>query len=176
MNDRQKPFTSSSRTFIIGTVMSRLLKSTFLAVLLLFVSVPATAQPKPETVLSPPNWILGEWANMGGSEPNKVERIAFSEHEIELVQSLAGEAVKFSRKFRKYQIQESSTRDTYRIVISNSKEEYVYDFKLCSRDTCNLTADEALSYSVTKNKKKLWDHSTSFNKVLVKRSRGTASE
>lgn len=156
--------------------MSRLPRFTFLAVLFLFVSVAATAQPKPENVLTPPNWILGDWANMGGSEPNKIERIAFSEHEIELVQDLADTPLKFSRKYRKYQIQESSTGDTYRIVISNSKEEYVYDFKLCSRETCNLTADEALSYSVTKNKKKLWDHSTSFNKVLIKRSRGTASE
>lgn len=154
--------------------MSCLLKSTFLAVLFLFVSVPATAQTKPETVLNPPNWILGEWANMGGAEPNKIERIAFFEDEIELVQSLADAPVKFSRKFKKYQIEESSSGDTYRIVISNSKEEYVYDFKLCSRDTCNITADAALSYSVTKNKKKLWDHSTSFHKLLVKRSGGTS--
>ena len=157
--------------------MSRLLlKSTFLAVFLLFVSFPAAAQPKPEVVLNPPSWILGEWVNMGGSEPNKIERISFAEHEIELVQNLADTPLKFSRKFKKYEIQESSTGDTYRIVISNSKEEYVYDFKLCSRETCNLTSDEALSYSVTKNKKKLWDHSTSFNKVLIKRSRGTAAE
>ena len=157
--------------------MSRLLlKSIFLSVLFVFVSVSATAQPKPENVLNPPSWILGEWANMGGSEPNKVERIAFSEHEIEVVQSLAADPIKFSRKFKKYQIQESSTGDTYRVVISNSKEEYVYDFKLCSRDTCNLTVDAALSYSVTKNKKKLWDHSTSFNKVLIKRTGGSASE
>lgn len=157
--------------------MSRLLlKSTFLAVLFLFVCIPATAQPKPETVINPPNWILGEWANMGGSDPNKIERIAFAEHEIELVQSLGDAPVKFSRKFKKHQIQESSSGDTYRIVISNSKDEYVYDFKLCSRDTCNLTVDAALSYSVTKNKKKIWDHSTSFNKVLIKRSGSTASE
>jgi hypothetical protein len=157
--------------------MSRLLlRSTFLVVLFLFLSVPATAQPKANSVITPPNWILGEWANMGGTEPNKIERIAFSEHEIELVQSLADAPVKFSRKFKKHQIQESSSAETYRIVISNSKEEYVYDFKLCSRDTCNLTVDAALSYSVTKNKKQLWDHSKSFNKVLVKRSGGTASE
>ena len=157
--------------------MSRsLLKSTFLAVLFVFVSVPTTAQPKPENLFNPPSWILGEWANMGGSEPNKVERIAFSEHEIELVQSLGDKPLKFSSKFKNHQIKESSTADTYRIVITKSKEEYVYDFKLCARDTCKLTVEAALSYSVTKNTKKLWDHSTSFNKVLVKRSGGTASE
>jgi hypothetical protein len=157
--------------------MSRLLlKPIFLAILFVFVSVPATAQPKPENLFNPPTWILGEWANMGGSEPNKIERIGFSEREIELVQSLGDAPLKFSSKFKKYQVQESSTADTYRIVISKSKEEYVYDFKLCSRDTCNLTVDAALSYSVTKNKKKLWDHSKSFNKVLIKRSGSTASE
>ena len=157
--------------------MSRsLLKSTFLAVLFVIVSVPTTAQPKPENSFNPPSWILGEWANMGGSEPNKVERIAFSEHEIELVQSLGDKPLKFSSKFKNHQIKETSTADTYRIVITKSKEEFVYDFKLCSRDTCNLTVEAALSYSVTKNTKKLWDHSTSFNKVLVKRSGGTASE
>lgn len=157
--------------------MSRsLLKSTFLAVLFVFVSVPTTAQPKPENLLNPPSWIFGEWANMGGSEPNKIERIAFSEHEIELVQRLGDTPLKFSSKFKNYQIKESSTADTYRVVISKSKEEYVYDFKLCSRDTCNLTVEAALSYLVTKNTKKLWDHSTSFNKVLVKRSGGTSSE
>ena len=152
------------------------LKSTFLAVLFVFVSVPTTAQPKPENLFNPPSWILGEWANMGGSEPNKIERIAFSEHEIELVQSLGDTPTKFSSKYKNHQIKESSTADTYRIVISKSKEEYIYDFKLCSRDTCNLTVEAALSYSVTKGTKKLWDHSTSFNKVLVKRSGGTASE
>jgi hypothetical protein len=158
-------------------MMSRLLiKSIVLAILFVFVSLPTTAQPKPEHLFNPPNWILGEWANMGGSEPNKIERIAFSEHEIELVQSLGDAPLKFSSKFKKHQIQESSTGDAYRIVILKSKEEYVYDFKLCSRDTCNLTVDAALSYSVTKNTKKLWDHSTSFNRVLVKRSGGTASE
>jgi len=152
------------------------LKSIFLAVFFVFVSVLATAQPKPENSFNPPGWILGEWANMGGSESNKIERIAFSEREIELVQRLGDTPTKFSSKFKKYQIQESSTGDTYRIVMSKSNEEYVYDFKLCTRHTCNLTVDAALSYSVTKNKKKLWDHSTSFNKVLVKRSGGTASE
>lgn len=150
--------------------MNRLvLKSIFLAVLFVFVSVPATAQPKPEDLLNPPNWILGEWANLSGPEPNKIERIAFSEHEIELVQSLAGVPIKFSNKFKKYKVEETPGAETYRLVISNSKEELIWEFTFCPQDKCNLMTGDALSYSFTKNKKKLWDHSTSLTKVLIRR-------
>ena len=51
--------------------------------------VAAELGQKPENLLNPPNWIWGEWSNLSGSEPNKIERIVFSENEIELVQSLA---------------------------------------------------------------------------------------
>ena len=151
-------------------------KTIFLFFVVLIASVAAPAQTKPENLFNPPSWILGEWANLSGPEPNKIERIAFSEHEIELVQSLADAAVKFSRKFRKYQVVETPGDETYRVVVSNSKEEWIWEFKLCPQDKCNLMTGDALSYSFTRNKKKLWDHSTSLNKVLIRRSRVSGLE
>ena len=147
-------------------------KTVFLLSIISIAGVAASAQTKPENLFNPPNWILGEWANHSGPEPNKIERISFSEHEIELVQSLADAGVKFSRKFKKYRVEETPGGETYRIVISNSKEESIWEFTLCPQDKCNLMTGEALSYSITKNKKKVWDHSTSLSKVLIRRSRG----
>ncbi len=152
---------------------SALRKMIFLAFALCFAGLQANAQPKSE-VFNPPSWIHGEWSNLGGSEPNKIERIVFSEHEIELVQDLADSPTKFTRKFKKYQVTETPGGDTYRLVLSNSKEELIYEFTLCSREKCNLATGEALSYFVMKNKKKLWDHSNSFNKVLIKRTGGAS--
>lgn len=145
--------------------------SIFAVVVLLAGGVRGAAQPKPENLFNPPEWILGEWSNLSGSEPNKIERIVFSEHEIELVQSLADPPTKFSRKFKKYQIQETPGAHSYRLVISNAKEELIWEFKFCPPDKCNLMTGDALSYFAMKDKKKLWDHSISLNKVLIRRAR-----
>lgn len=147
-------------------------KTIFLLSIISIAGVAASAQTKPENLFNPPNWILGEWTNLSGPDPNKIERISFSEHEIELVQSLADKGEKFSRKFKKYRVEETPGGETYRIVVSNSKEEAIWEFTLCPQDKCNLMTGEALSYSVTRNKKKVWDHSTSLNKVLIRRRRG----
>lgn len=152
-------------------------KSIFLILVLLCAGLSAAAQSKAENQFNPPDWIRGEWANLsGGPEPNKIERIVFTEDEIELVQSLADTPVKFSRKFKKYQVQETPAAETYRVVVSNSKEELIWEFTLCPADKCNLMTGDALSYSFTKNKKKLWDHSNSLNKVLIRRTRGASLE
>jgi hypothetical protein len=100
-------------------------KTIFLLTVISIAAVAAPAQTKPENLFTPPNWILGEWANLSGPEPNKIERISFSEHEIELVQSLADAATKFSRKFKKYQVVETPGEETYRVLVSNSKEELI---------------------------------------------------
>ena len=156
-------------------IMKSLLhKSILLLAVGVLTGVAASAQPKPENQFSPPQWILGEWVNQSGSDPNKIERITFSEHEIDLVQSLADAGIKFTRKFQKYQVQEKSEGDIYRVVVSNSKEELIWEFKFCPPEQCNLLTGDALSYSFTKNKKKLWDHSNSFNKVLVRRVRNAS--
>ena len=146
-------------------------KTIFLLSVVSIAVVAAPAQTKPENLLKPPNWIMGEWANLSGPEPNKIERIVFSEHEIELVQNLADVPLKFSRKFKKYQVEETPGDETYRIVVSNSKEEWIWEFTFCPQDKCNLMTGDALSYSFTKNKKKLWDHSNSLAKVLIRRNR-----
>lgn len=152
--------------------MQGLLAKSICAVLLLLIgSVAIAAQPKPDNQFNPPEWILGEWANLSRSESNKIERIVFSEHEIELVESLADKPTKFSRKFKKYQVQETPGRDTYKLVVSNSKEELIWEFRFCPADKCNLMTGDALSYFVMKDKKKLWDHSTSLTKVLIRRVR-----
>jgi hypothetical protein len=149
-------------------------KTIFILAFISVVGAAASAQTKPENLFNPPNWILGEWANLSGPEPNKIERIVFTEHEIELVQSLADTPVKFSRKFKKYQVQETPGTETYRVVVSNPKEELIWEFTFCPQDKCNLMTGDALSYSFTRNKKKLWDHSNSLNKVLIRRTRGAS--
>lgn len=146
-------------------------KSIFLLSVILIAGVAASAQSKPENLFSPPSWILGEWRNLSGTELNKIERITFSEHEIELVQSAGNVPVQFSRKFKKYEVEETPGGETYRIVVSNKKEELVWEFTLCPPDKCNLlSGGDALSYFVMKNKKKLWDHSSSLTKVLIRRA------
>ncbi len=147
-------------------------KTIFLLSFISIAGVAGSAQTKPENLFTPPSWILGEWANLSGPEPNKIERIAFSEHEIELVQGMAEAGVKFSGKFKKYKVEETPGGETYRIVVSNSKEEWIWEFTFCPQDKCNLMTGDALSYSFTKNKKKLWDHSNSLTKVLIRRTRG----
>lgn len=147
-------------------------KALFLLVVISIAGVAGSAQTKPENLFNPPSWILGEWANLSGPEPNKIERIAFSEHEIELVQGMAEAGVKFSGKFKKHNVVETPGAETYRIVVSNSKDELIWEFTFCPQDKCNLMTGDALSYSFTKNKKKLWDHSNLLNKVLIRRTRG----
>jgi hypothetical protein len=150
---------------------SLLRKSIFLVGVFQFACVVAAAQTTPKNLVNPPNWIWGEWANLSVSEPNKIEWITFSEDEIELVQKLGDTPAKFSRKFRKHQIKETAEGQTYRIVVSNSKEEMVWEFTMCPRDKCSLVTEDALSYSYHLNKKKLWDHSGSMQKILVRRAR-----
>lgn len=149
-------------------------RSIFVLSVMLVASAAATAQPRPENSFNPPNWIWGEWSNLSTSEPNKIERIVFSENEIELVQNLADPGITFTRKFKKYEIQETAGDNTYRLVVSNSKEELIWEFKFCPPDQCNLMTGDALTYHVMKNKKKLWDHSNSFNKILIRRTRPSA--
>ena len=145
-------------------------KSIFLLSVISIAGVTASAQSKSENLFNPPSWILGEWANLSGSELNEIERIAFSEDEIEMVLSQGDTPLKFSRKFKKYKVEETPGVETYRIVVSNSKEELIWEFRLCPPDKCNLLTGDAMSYFVMKNKKKLWDHSSSLSKVLIRRA------
>jgi hypothetical protein len=149
-----------------------ILKSMVVCAVVLFAGFTiGRAQSKPENLFNPPSWILGEWANLGQTNADNIERLVFSANEIELKQGLADMLIQFSRKFKKYTVKETfEDPETYRIIISKDKEEYVYEFKLCPREQCYITSGDALTYSISKNKKNLRMHSTSMQDVLIRRN------
>lgn len=126
------------------------------------------AQSNQANLFNPPKWIFGEWVNRASTKADNIERIFFSAHEIEVVQALADSATPLSRKYKKYQVKESSDSDLYRVTISKDKDELIYEFKLCPKDQCLITTGDALSYSITKNKKVVREHSTEMNNVLIR--------
>jgi hypothetical protein len=126
------------------------------------------AQSNPENQFNPPKWIFGEWINRASTKAENIERIVFSKSEIEIVQALADIGTPFSRKYRKYQVNETAEGEVYRVTISKGKDELIYEFKLCPRDQCFITTGDALSYSITKNKKVVREHSTELNNVLIR--------
>lgn len=138
------------------------------AAILLVSAIPARGQSKPENLFTPPNWIWGEWSSMVGADADNIERIVFSSNEIELTQGLADTLDRLSRKFKKYQVKETVEPEMYRVVISKDKDEIIYEFKLCPKEECSLNRSDALTYSI-KNKKTIRTHSTSIDKVLIRR-------
>src|SRR5262249_42379560 len=119
-------------------------------------------------LFNPPKWILGEWVNRASTKAENLERINFSTNEIEIVQALADIATPLSRKYKKYQVKEVSDGEMYRVTISNDKDELIYEFKLCKEDQCYITTGDTLSYSITKNKKVVREHSSEMKNVLVR--------
>jgi hypothetical protein len=126
------------------------------------------AQSNPANQFNPPKWIFGEWANRASTKPENIERVIFSANEIEIVQALADTPTPLSRKYKKYQVNETAEGDVYRVTISKDKEELIYEFKWCPKEQCYITTGDALSYSITKNKKVLHEHSTQMNNVLIR--------
>ena len=138
------------------------------AVMLLATLNSPQAQSNSGNLFNPPKWIFGEWVNRASSKAENIERIYFSANEIEIVQALANSATPLSRKYKKYKVNETSDGDVYRVTISKDKDELVYEFKLCPKDKCFITTGDALSYSITKNKKVMREHSTEMNNVLIR--------
>ena len=126
------------------------------------------AQTDPGNLFNPPKWIFGEWVNRASTKAENIERIVFSAHEIEIVQALADTGDTFSRKYKKYKVNETSDGEVYRVTISKDKDELIYEFKLCPKDQCYITTGDALSYSITKNKKVLREHSSEMKNVLIR--------
>ena len=126
------------------------------------------AQSNQGNLFNPPKWIFGEWVNRASTKAENIERIFFSANEIEIVPALADSATLLSRKYKKYQVNETSADDVYRVTISKDKDELIYEFKLCPKDQCFITTGDALSYSITKNKKVVREHSTEMNNVLIR--------
>ena len=148
------------------TITSKIV--TVCAVILLANFNSPRAQSNPTNLFNPPKWILGEWANRASTKPENIERITFSPNEIELVQALADTPTPLSRKYKKYQVKESTDGDIYRVTISKDKDELIYEFKFCPKDQCYITTGDALSYSITKNKKVVHEHSTEMSNVLIR--------
>ena len=126
------------------------------------------AQSNPGNLLNPPKWIFGEWVNRASTKAENIERIVFSANEIEIVQALADIGTPLSRKYKKYQVNETSSGETYRVAISKDKDELIYEFKLCPKEQCFITTGDALSYSITKDKKVVRQHSTEMKNVLIR--------
>ena len=126
------------------------------------------AQLNPGSLFHPPKWIFGEWINRASTKAENIERIVFSANEIEIVQALADMGTPLSRKYKKYQVSETSSGEIYRVAISKDKDELIYEFKLCPKEQCFITTGDALSYSITKNKKVVRPHSTEMNNVLIR--------
>ena len=122
-------------------------------------------------VFNPPDWILGVWTNLAESQTDRIETFDFSANEIRLTTGVLDKTVKFSNLFKKQEVRETFEPDTYRVHIGKGEEEMIYEFKLCRSDRCESTLKEALTYSLTKNKKIVRDHSTSINSVFIKRQR-----
>jgi hypothetical protein len=148
------------------TITSKIV--TVCAVILLANLNSPQAQSNPANLFNPPKWILGEWTNRASTKPENIERIIFSGSEIEIVQALADAATPLSRKYKKYHVDETTEGDIYRVTLSKDKDEMVYEFKLCPKDQCFITTGDALSYSVTKNKKVVHEHSTDMSNVLIR--------
>ena len=136
-------------------------------ILLVSLSAPQ-AQSNPGNSFNPPKWIQGEWVNRASTKAENLERIVFSANEIELVQALADTGTSFSRKYKKYEVKEISDSEMYRVTISNDKDELIYEFKLCKEDQCYITTGDTLSYSITRNKKVVREHSSEMKNVLVR--------
>jgi hypothetical protein len=138
------------------------------SVILLLASFHLQAQSNRPNLFNPPKWICGEWVNRATTKPENIERIVFSANEIEIVPALADVGIPLSRKYKKYQVNETSSDEIYRVAISKDKDELIYEFKLCPRTRCFITTGDGLSYSITKNKKVVRQHSTAMNNVLIR--------
>lgn len=148
------------------TITSKIV--TVCAVILLANLNSPQAQSNPASMFNPPKWILGEWTNRASTKPENIEQITFTSNEIEVVQALADARTPLSRKYKKYTVKESADAESYRVTISKDKEELIYEFKFCPKDQCFITTGDALSYSVTKNKKVVHEFSTQINNVLIR--------
>jgi len=121
---------------------------------------------------TPPDWILGEWANVAESNADLVENFVFSKADIQFTRGyLYHGKVQFSRAFKKHEVKETIEPDLYRIRLSAGDDVQVYEFKRCRDEKCPATSREIITYSFTKNDKIVREHSTSMTSVLFKRTR-----
>lgn len=121
---------------------------------------------------NPPDWILGEWANVAESNADLVETFVFSKHDVQFTRGyLYDDKIQFSRAFKKHEVKETIEPDLYRVRLSAGNDVQVYEFKRCRDEKCPATSREIMTYSFTKNDKIVREHSTSMTSVLFKRTR-----
>ena len=120
---------------------------------------------------NPPDWILGEWANVAQSNADLVETFVFSKRDIQFTRGyLYAGKIQFSRAFKNHEVKETFEPVLYRVQLTNAEDEQVYEFRLCKTGECPASKD-VMTYSLTKDKKVIREHSTSTNDVLFKRTR-----
>lgn len=152
------------------------IRSTYLVILCLAVIAmsgkAAGGSPDAKAKFNPPEWILGEWANVAESNADLVENFVFSKDDIQFTRGyLYHDKIQFSRVFKKHELKETIEPDLYRIRVSAGDDVQVYEFKRCRDEKCPSTVREMITYSLTKNNKMIREHSTSINRVLFKRTR-----
>lgn len=147
----------------------------YLAILclaVLFLNGPADGRTSDQKIVfNPPDWILGTWTNLAEAQTDRIETFDFSENDIRLTTGMLDKTVKFSNLFKKQTIKEIFEPDTYRVHIGTGEEETIYEFRFCRDNRCESTLKEAMTYSLTKNKKVVRDHSTAINSLFMKRQR-----
>jgi hypothetical protein len=126
----------------------------------------------PKAKFNPPEWIIGEWANVAESNGDLVETFVFSKNDIQFTRGyLYYDKIQFSRAFKKHELKETIEPDLYRVRMTSGDDEQIYEFKFCRSEKCPSTGKDIMTYSLTKNNKIIKDHSTSINRVLFKRTR-----
>ncbi|MFY9621942.1 MAG: hypothetical protein WAQ99_19165 [Pyrinomonadaceae bacterium] len=132
----------------------------------------AGGSPDSKAKFNPPEWIIGEWANVAESNSDRVETFVFSKNDIQFTRGyLYNDKIQFSRVFKNYELKETSETDLYRVRMTTGDDEQIYEFKFCRSEKCPSTGKDVMTYSLTKNNKVIQEHSTSINKVLFKRTR-----
>jgi hypothetical protein len=133
----------------------------------------ARGQSASETMLNPPDWILGEWHNSAESDTRRWEQFTFTPHEITLTEGLpVKKVVDFSRKYKGYRLKETIEARTYRVELYKGKTSFVYEFKRGEADAYTAYLKDGLTYSVTRNKRVVRPHFTSIQGVLFRRAAG----
>jgi len=151
-------------------------RSTYLVILCLavisLIGPAAGGSPNSKAKFNPPEWIIGEWANVAESNADRVETFVFSKNDIQFTRGyLYHEKVQFSRAFKNHELKETIEPDLYRVRMTTGDDEQIYEFRFCRSEKCPSTAKDIMTYSLTKNNKIIKDHSTSINLVLFKRTR-----
>jgi len=150
-------------------------RSTYLLILCLAVislSGPAAGgSPDSKAKFYPPEWLIGEWANVAESNADRVETFVFSKNDIQFTRGyLYHDKVQFSRAFKNYELKETIETDLYRVRMTSGSDEQIYEFKFCRSEKCPSTGKDIMTYSLTKNTEIIQEHSTSINRVLFKRT------